>query len=51
VTWDDSDADRKNQKRKEALAGKLKQFFGIDEDPIVAEGTGWRTAFAIEPEA
>lgn len=48
LDWDSSDADRRNQKRRENLARDLSQFFGIKEDPFVAEGNGWRARFSVD---
>jgi len=53
LTWKSPDADRRNQKRREYLARDLKAFFRIDGDPIelTSDGKGWRTVFAVEPDA
>jgi hypothetical protein len=53
MTWDHRDATPKNQKRREYLARNLKTFFRIDGEPIVLteDKKGWRTVFAIEPDA
>ena len=52
LTWRDSAADRRNQKRKELLARSLKTFFGIDDEPFetLPNGAGWRARFTILPE-
>ncbi len=48
MTWKSSDADRKNQKRRENLAKDLRAFFRIDGDPIAATANGgWRVRFAL----
>ena len=47
LDWTDRSADRKNQKRRELLARNLQAFFHIADDPIRAEGNGWRTRFAV----
>lgn len=49
LTWHSSNADRKNQKRKELLSKRLREFFSIDEDPFTLEGGGWKTRFQIDP--
>ncbi len=43
LTWRNSMADRRNQKRKELLAKALKTFFGIDQEPFdtLPNGLGW----------
>ncbi len=53
MTWKNPAADKRNQKRREYLAGDLKAFFRIDGDPIVLtdDKKGWRTVFCLEPEA
>lgn len=51
LDWSSRHANRRNQKRKERLSAGLVQFFRIEGDPIVTEGNGWRTRFAIEPDA
>ena len=53
LTWRNSMADRRNQKRKELLAKALKTFFGIDQEPFdtLPNGLGWRARFTITPEA
>jgi hypothetical protein len=48
LNWDDRSASRRHQKRKEELAKALRGYFGIDDDPFVTEGGGWRTKFSIE---
>ncbi|MBU0640955.1 MAG: hypothetical protein KKB50_18995 [Planctomycetes bacterium] len=47
LDWRNRKASRKNQKRRENLAGDLKRFFRIDGDPLVSEGGGWRTRFCV----
>lgn len=50
LTWDNSFADKKNQKRRERLARDLRAIFGVESDPIeFIQGDGWRTRFQIEP--
>ncbi len=53
IDWSSRDAGRQNQKRRENLARDLKAFFCIDGEPIeyADETKGWRTVFAIEPDA
>tara|TARA_Y100000992_G_scaffold259003_1_gene193388 strand:+ start:1321 stop:1575 length:255 start_codon:yes stop_codon:yes gene_type:complete len=34
LSWQDDDADDKLKKQKQALANKLKQSFGLSEDPL-----------------
>ena len=52
LTWRDSQADRRNAKRKELLAKGLKKFFGIEDEPFkpLPNGTGWRARFTLIPE-
>lgn len=52
LTWDHSDASRKNQKRRENLTRDLTRFFRIEGDPIAydKDGKGWRTLFTVEPD-
>lgn len=49
LDWSSRHADRKNQKRKELLAGKLCEFFRIEGDPfgLTEDGKGWRTKFSL----
>jgi hypothetical protein len=49
LTWGDSEATRKNQKRRERLAGDLRAFFRIEGDPfcLTDDQKGWRTRFSI----
>jgi hypothetical protein len=47
LTWRSSQADRRNQKRRELLAQRLRQFFRIETDPFVTSGNGWRARFSI----
>jgi len=51
LTWDSSEATRHNQKRREILSKNLKDYFGIDDDPIeyVQATKGWRIKFEINP--
>ncbi len=53
ITWRDSPADRKLEKRRELLAKRLKTFFGIKDEPFekLPNGLGWRARFTITPEA
>jgi len=53
LNWDSPDASPKNQKRRESLSRDLQAFFRIDGDPIqyLPETKGWRTLFAVEPDA
>jgi hypothetical protein len=52
ITWRDSPAHPKLEKRRELLAKRLKTFFGIKDDPFerLPDGLGWRTRFTIMPE-
>lgn len=50
LDWNSRYANRRNQKRKERLSACLVRFFRLEGDPIVTEGHGWRTRFAIEPD-
>ena len=49
LAWSDSEADQRNQKRKERLARILKRFMGIKGDPFelieYLEGGKWRRAW------
>lgn len=49
LTWSSAGASPRNQKRREVLAENLKEFFGIDGDPIVLtdDKKGWRTVFSV----
>lgn len=47
LDWSSRKADRRNQKRRENLAGNLCRFFRVDGDPFIAEGNGWRAKFAV----
>jgi hypothetical protein len=49
LTWENSGADRKNQKRRELLAENLRAFFGISGEPIVLTKNkkGWQVVFTI----
>jgi hypothetical protein len=51
LAWGDSEADRKNQKRKERLSKKLRAFFGIEDDPfrLLEKNAGWQTRFELSP--
>jgi hypothetical protein len=53
LSWECHHACRANQKRREILARDLKAFFRIDGEPIILteDRKGWRTVFAIEPDA
>jgi len=51
LDWSHSDADRKNQKRKEKLAGDLQAFFRIDGDPFQRAGNGWQAVFSVLPDS
>lgn len=51
LTWHSPDANRKNQKRKELLSKRLREFFDINDEPFVLEGGGWKTRFQITPPA
>lgn len=56
IDWSSSSAHRNNQKRKEKLAGNLRDFFRIDGDPfevtasVAGEGKGRRTRFSLDPD-
>lgn len=49
IDWSSRAAGPKNQKRKERLAAKLKQFFKIEGDPFIynKDTKGWDTVFTI----
>lgn len=50
-TWRSKGADYRNQKRKERLAKKLKNFFGIKSEPFksyLGDGGGWEALFTIQ---
>lgn len=47
LTWADSEADPKNQKRKERLAQQLKTAFGIEDDPFEPIQHGWKPRFRV----
>ena len=49
IDWNSRAAGPKNQKRKERLAAKLKQFFKIEGDPFIynKDTKGWDTVFTI----
>jgi hypothetical protein len=53
LSWEGHHACRANQKRRELLARDLKAFFRIDGEPIILteDRKGWRTVFAIKPDA
>ena len=52
LTWEDSEATRKNQKRRERLAHDLCAFFRIEGDPfcLTDDQKGWRARFSISLE-
>lgn len=50
LDWSSRAAHRKLQKQKNLLAGKLREFFRIEDDPIESLNSGWRTRFAISPD-
>lgn len=47
--WAHSDAERKNQKRRENLTKNLREFFRIEGDPFrwTKDGSAWEACFAI----
>lgn len=49
LDWSSPASDPKNQKRRESLARRLREFFRIDEDPfdLTKNRKGWRTKFLI----
>jgi hypothetical protein len=53
ITWRDSQASPKLEKRKELLSKSLKTFFGIGDEPFekLPKGLGWRAGLAVIPEA
>lgn len=53
LTWGSRGADRRNQKRRENLAERLRAFFRIDGDPFeyVEDEKGWRARFKTIPES
>ena len=54
MDWSHTDADPKNQKRREDLAKGLKTFFGLHDDPFEpfddGRGKGWRAKFWLADE-
>ena len=52
ITWRDSAAHLKLEKRKQLLAKRLKAFFGVEDEPFetLPKGLGWRARFTITPE-
>lgn len=48
LTWSSRKASPENRKRKQVLAGHLRSFFGIDDDPFDLLDGGWRTKFRLE---
>ena len=52
LSWGSPTADRKQQKRRETLAGNLQDYFRIEDDPVelTPDGQGWRLRFVIESE-
>lgn len=51
LDWSSRQADRSHQKQKELLSKRLRFVFRIDEDPFDLSGNGWRTRFALQPDA
>ncbi|MEO1615574.1 MAG: hypothetical protein AAFV88_06980 [Planctomycetota bacterium] len=51
-TWHSPGACRKNKKRREVLTKKLREFFGIEGDPIelTDDKKGYRTVFKLTPQ-
>lgn len=51
LTWDSSGADRKNRAYRDKLSKRLREFFGLEDDPIPydAKEAGWRWKFTIRP--
>ncbi|MCK4415099.1 MAG: hypothetical protein KAY32_16325 [Candidatus Eisenbacteria sp.] len=49
LDWTSSQADPKNQKRRENLANNLRDFFRIEGDPfrLTDDGKGWQALFRI----
>ncbi len=49
LDWSSNKAHRLNQKRRELLAGKLRDFFRIEGDPfrMTINGKGWQARFLI----
>jgi hypothetical protein len=47
LTWRSAQADRRNQKRRELLTRRLRQFSRIEGDPFMTAGNGWRALFSI----
>ncbi len=52
MTWSSPDACSKNRKRRELLNKSLKQYFGIEGDPIdvTEDKRGWRCVFKLRHE-
>jgi hypothetical protein len=51
LTWDSSDAHRKNRAYRDKLSKRLREFFGLEDDPIPYDlkEKGWRWKFTIRP--
>lgn len=51
-TWHSPGACRKNKKRREVLTKKLREFFGVEGDPIelTDDKKGYRTVFKLTPQ-
>lgn len=47
LTWLDSEADRKNQKRRERLGDALSEYLGIPGDPFRPIEGGWQARFDL----
>lgn len=47
LTWRSPHASPRNQKRRELLGRRLREFFRIEGDPFSVEDDGWRARFAI----
>ena len=52
LDWTSSQADRRNQKRREKLAADLRAFFRIEGDPfrLTEDGKGWQARLHISPD-
>jgi len=52
LDWTSSQADRRNQKRREKLAADLRAFFRIEGDPfrLTDDRKGWQARFNISPD-
>lgn len=52
LRWTDPGASQRNQKQKELLSARLRDFFGLSGDPIhlTPDKNGWKTEFTLVPD-